>query len=385
MPRIAIIAGEVSGDLLGAGLIQAIHKTHPEIQFEGIAGDAMKAAGCKAFYPAEDLAVMGLTEVLKDLPRLLNIKKVVVSNWVKKPPDLFIGIDAPDFNLRVASSLKQAGIPTVHYVSPSVWAWREGRVKGIAKAVDNLLCLLPFEPKYYQNTTVNAEFIGHPMADAITPKNKNDLKDLPQNPLIAILPGSRSGEINKLAIPFILTIAELAKKFPKAEFCIPVAKTKFKSTIENLVKEYAPGVPVELLDGQADKLLSRADLALVASGTAALETMLYGCPMVVAYRMAASTFWILDVTNSLKTEYFSLPNILAGKELVKEVMQKEMTVDNLVSEVSRLITDADRTRLMRHEFINLHAILRQDTNSKVANIVLDLLEMQNVQAQQYSN
>jgi len=378
MPRIAIIAGEVSGDLLGAGLIQEIRRTHPDVNFEGIAGDAMQAAGCEAFYPADDLAVMGLTEVLKDLPRLLKIKKDVLNRWLQNPPDLFIGIDAPDFNLRVAKTLKAAGVHTVHYVSPSVWAWREGRVNSIAKAVDNLLCLLPFEPEYYKDTTVQASFIGHPMADAITPRQLTEIQGLPNNPLIAVLPGSRTGEINKLAIPFFQTIAELAKSYPKARFSIPVAKAKFKHKIENLLQEHAPGVPVELLDGQADKLLSQADLALVASGTAALETMLYGCPMVVAYRMASSTYWLLDVTNSLKTKYFSLPNILAEKELVKEVMQKEMTLKNLVYEMSRLLDDEKRTMAMRLEFIRLHEILRQDTNSKVASIILDLLEKQNV-------
>ena len=378
MLRIAIIAGEVSGDLLGAGLIKAIHKTHPNIKFEGIAGDAMQAAGCETFYPADDLAVMGLTEVIKDLPRLLKIKKTMLKHWLANPPDLFIGIDAPDFNLRVAKVLKQAGIHTVHYVSPSVWAWREGRVKTIAKAVDTLLCLLPFEPEYYKNTSVQADFIGHPMADAIAPNADSEIQKLPRNPLIAVLPGSRSGEIKKLAIPFIQTIGELAKRYPTAKFSIPVAKPKFKKPLEKLLCQYAPGVPVELLDGQADMLLSKADLALIASGTAALETMLYGCPMVVAYRMAASTYWLLDITNSLKTKYFALPNILAGEELVKEVMQKHMTVTNLTDEMSRLIEDESRTAKMRHEFIRLHTILKQDTNSKVATIVLDLLKENDV-------
>ena len=373
MLRIAIIAGEVSGDLLGAGLIQAIRKTHPDVQFEGIAGEAMQRAGCEAIYPADDLAVMGLTEVLKDLPRLLAIKKAVLKRWIENPPDLFIGIDAPDFNLRVAKEMKAAGVHTVHYVSPSVWAWREGRVKSIERAVDNLLCLLPFEPKYYKDTSVQADFIGHPMADTIALKNSSDIKSLPNNPLIAVLPGSRSGEINKLAIPFIKTIAELAKRYPEAEFSIPVAKPKFKQLLENLLREHAPGVPVELLNGQADELLAKADLALVASGTAALETMLYGCPMVVAYRMASSTYWLLDVTKAFKTKYFSLPNILAGEELVKEVMQHDLTVDNLFKEVSRLMDDSQRTSDMRHQFIDLHKVLKQDTNSKVAKIVLDLL------------
>ena len=377
MPRIAIIAGEVSGDLLGAGLIQAIHNIRPDIHFEGIAGDAMQAAGCEAFYPADALAVMGLTEVLKDLPRLLKIKKNVVNRWITNPPDLFIGIDAPDFNLRVAKALKQAGIHTVHYVSPSVWAWREGRVKSIEKAVDNLLCLLPFEPRYYKETTVKAEFIGHSMADAILPKDVSDIKNLPSNPLVAVLPGSRSGEINKLAIPFVQAIAELAKKYPKARFSIPVAKPKFKTKLQTILDEHAPGVPVDLLDGQADKLLAKADLALVASGTAALETMLYGCPMVVAYRMAKSTYWLLNITNSLKTKYFSLPNILAGKELVKEVMQNDLTVENLVTEMANLLDDNQRTLAMRKEFLDLHLVLKQDTNTKVASIILDLLENQN--------
>ena len=373
MFRVGIIAGEISGDLLGAGLIKAVHKQHPDIVFEGIAGDAMRAAGCDAWYPSDELAVMGLTEVLKDLPRLLKIKKKVIQRWINDPPDLFIGIDAPDFNLRVAKELKSVGIHTAHYVSPSVWAWREGRVKTIEKAVDTLFCLLPFEPDYYKNTKVKAHFVGHPMADAIDLQVSASKFINFQAPHIAVLPGSRSGEIKQLAVPFIQTIATLAKRYPKARFTIPVAKAKFMTLLQLLVEQHAPGVPVTLINTHADKVLADADIALVASGTATLETMLYGVPMVVGYKLAASTAWLVTVTKALKTKYFSLPNILANKAVVPEVLQKELTVDNLVEELSSLIDSSEKVTSMRNEFLNLHKILQQNTNERVAEIVLNIL------------
>lgn len=374
MLRVGIIAGEISGDQLGAGLIKTVLKHNPEVKFEGIAGEAMQAAGCEVWYPADDLAVMGLTEVLKDLPRLLAIKKDVVARWIKNPPDIFIGIDAPDFNLRVAKQLKAAGIRTAHYVSPSVWAWREGRVNGIAKAVDDLFCLLPFEPQYYSKTTVNAYFVGHPLADAIAIKPVGSDAFDASAPHIAVLPGSRGGEIKKLAIPFIQSIALLATRYPQAQFSIPVAKPKFRPLLQSLLNEHAPEASVTLLDGQADALLAMADLALVASGTATLEAMLHGCPMVVGYRMAASTFWLVNVTKAIKTKYVSLPNILADKMLVPEILQKAMTPARLAEEISLLLDDPDKVSHMRSEFINLHKVLQQNTNERVAEIVLTQLQ-----------
>lgn len=377
MLRVGIVAGEISGDLLGADLIKAVHKIDPDIKFEGIAGDAMQAAGCEPWYKAEDLAVMGLTEVLKDLPRLLSIKKNVLQRWIKNPPDLFIGIDAPDFNLRLAKQLKAAGIHTAHYVSPSVWAWREGRVKTIEKAVNDLFCLLPFEPDYYKDTSVNAHFVGHPMADRIEPTPQIDERKNFQVPfkaaLIAVLPGSRSGEIDQLAQPFIQCVALLAKRYPKARFSIPLAKPKFKDRLQKLLERHAPGVPVSLLDGQASELLAEADVSLIASGTATLEAMLHACPMVVGYRVAASTAWLLNTTKALKTKYFSLPNILADKLLVSEVLQKELTPLRLANEISLLLEDPKKVSILKNEFKELHKILQQNTSERVADIILSQL------------
>jgi len=318
--RIGIIAGELSGDF----------------------------AGCNAWYAANELAVMGLSEVLKDLPRLLKIKKDVLNRWLLNPPDLFIGIDAPDFNLRVAKKLKAAGIKTAHYVSPSVWAWREGRVKSIAKAVDELFCLLPFEPMYYQKTSVQAHFVGHPMADNINPRVLfSDATDIPnENPHIAILPGSRQGELKYLAKPFIQTITLL------------------------VLNQYAAGIQVNLSSGTVDALLSEADIALIASGTATLQAMLHTCPMVVAYKMSPITIGLLRLFKAFKAKHFSLPNILADKELVPELLQKDVTPKNLSQRIIDLLDNKQKIRSMQENFLNLHQVLQQNTNTKVADIIL---------------
>jgi len=372
MSRVGIIAGEVSGDLLGAGLINALLAHNPTIQFEGIAGAGMQAAGCEAWYDSDELAVMGLTEVLKDLPRLLKIKKEVIRRWRLKPPDIFIGIDAPDFNLGVEKQLKQEGIATAHYVSPSVWAWRENRINTIEKAVDDLFCILPFEPDYYSDTRVQAHFVGHPMADAISIKpmvgniNNEAFK-------IAILPGSRASEIAKLAKPFFQCIAILAQRYPTASFYIPLAKERYRSQLESLLKQFAPGVPVKIQQGQTSEILSQSDIALIASGTATLEAMLNACPMVVAYRMAASTSFLLRISKSIKTRYFSLPNIIANKELVTEILQEDVNAKRLSDEISILLDNAEKRKKMCSEFSGLHTILKQNANNRVAEIILNRL------------
>lgn len=373
MLRIGIIAGEVSGDLLGAGLMRSVLAMNPDVKFEGIAGEAMQEAGCDTWFPSDNLAVMGLTEVLKDLPRLLSIKKQVVSRWMQNPPDLFIGIDAPDFNLRVARQLKNAGIHTMHYVSPSVWAWRAGRIKTIEKAVNDLFCLLPFEPEYFKNTTVKAHFVGHPKADVIEINSNVTRSDISQAPAIAVLPGSRNSELQKLAIPFLQSIGLIAERFPLAKFSIPLAKKSFESNLRTLANQHAPHANIEMLYGQTDNILANSDIALVASGTATLETMLHACPMVVAYRMAASTVWFLKITKSLKTRYFSLPNILADKELVPEILQNDVTPARLSSEIISLLEHPEKNQTMRNEFNRLHKILKQNTNQRVAELVMQQL------------
>lgn len=379
MFRIGIIAGEVSGDLLGAGLMRSVLEKESGVIFEGIAGPQMQEAGCKAWFQADELAVMGITEVFKDLPRLLSIKKHVVQRWLENPPDLFIGIDAPDFNLRVAKILKLAGIHTMHYVSPSVWAWREGRVKGIEKAIDDLFCLLPFEPDYYSNTTVNAHFVGHPMADKIE-LSERDSQPCPDGAIgenmtckIAILPGSRQGEINKLAQPFLQAVHLLASRFPNAEFTVPAAKEKLIPELEKYAKDYAPGVPVKIVNGNAGDVLKNSDIALIASGTATLEAMLHHCPMVVGYRMAGSTAALLNLSKAIKTKYFALPNILANEMLVPEIMQNELSPQRLFVEVKSLIENFDQRKAMQNRFVELHKVLKQNTNEQVANIVIDNL------------
>ncbi|NNC97842.1 MAG: lipid-A-disaccharide synthase [Gammaproteobacteria bacterium] len=374
MQRVGIIAGELSGDLLGAGLIKAILSRYPDVKFEGIAGPHMQQANCEAWYAADDLAVMGLSEVVSHLPRLLSIKKNVIKRWQSNPPDLFIGIDAPDFTLRVAKVLKQSGVHTMHYVSPSVWAWREGRVKGIAKAVDDLFCLLPFEPEYYSETNVTAHFVGHPMADKIQNKEINPNKDTSGAFQIAVLPGSRQGELNKLAIPFLQTVAILAKRYPQASFHIPAAKETFIPFLEKLILRHAPQAAIVIEKANAGQILAQSDCALIASGTATLEAMLHHCPMVVGYQLARSTAFLLRMTNALKTRYFALPNILANQSLVAEIIQNELTPQRLSAEIIQLLENSDKRLAMQQEFKQLHAVLQQNTDNKVASIVIKQLQ-----------
>lgn len=380
MKRIAIIAGEPSGDVLASRLILELKKQCPDLVFEGIAGPEMQAAGCTSLFPMETLSVMGLTEVLKHLPELLSIRKQLVRHWCNNPPDLFIGVDAPDFNLPLAKKLHKQAIPTVHYVSPSIWAWREKRVKKIRGNIDLMLTLFPFEVDFYSRNAVNAKFVGHPLADEIdfdqdpVPARRQLDLDV-QQPVLALLPGSRAGEIKRLASVFLPSAGRLQHWHQGLQVVIPVVNEKLQLLLEQLRGEYAPELEVTYLRGQSRILMQAADYILLASGTAVLEGMLSGRLMVAAYKVSGLTWWLLKTFRLLKVKYVTLPNHLAGEELVPEILQDELTEDRLVAEVEALfILPAERRHYIMQQFRTHHAALRCHASVNAANAILEYFD-----------
>ncbi|EHU0382643.1 lipid-A-disaccharide synthase [Vibrio cholerae] len=373
--RIGIVAGELSGDTLGEGFIKAIRARYPDAEFVGIGGPKMNALGCQSLFDMEELAVMGLVEVLGRLPRLLKVKAELVKYFTANPPDVFVGIDAPDFNLRLELSLKQAGIKTVHYVSPSVWAWRQNRIHGIAAATHLVLAFLPFEKAFYDKFNVPCEFIGHTLADSI-PLASDQLAARQllgldeQRRWLAVLPGSRGSEMKMLAEPFIATCQKLQARYPDLGFVVALVNAKRRAQFEQAWQQVAPELNFVLVDDTARNVITAADAVMLASGTVALECMLLKRPMVVGYRVNAFTAFLAK--RLLKTPYVSLPNILAGEELVKELLQDHCTVDNLYHEVSRLL-ESDNQALM-DKFTEMHQWIRKDADQQAAQAVLNLIQ-----------
>jgi lipid-A-disaccharide synthase len=380
MTRIGIVAGETSGDLLGAGLIEAIRQRIPDAEFEGIAGPQMIAAGCRALYPSERLSVMGLAEVLGQLRELLSIRRAVAEHFTADPPDVFIGVDAPDFNLGLERRLKHAGIRTVHYVSPSVWAWRQRRVKKIASCVDLMLTLFPFEAQFYRLHNVPVRFVGHPLADAIPMKTdragaRNRLSLSPQATIVALLPGSRRSEAARLTERFVRTAADLtaADSGRSFQFVIPAASRSVRAIVESAVQRVGVELPLQIVDGRSRDVMEAADAVLLASGTAALEAMLLKRPMVVAYRVSPITYWILRVFRMMKVPYFSLPNLLAGRALVTELIQDQAQPQRMVEELRHLIDHPETSARLQSVFADIHQSLRRNASDAAADAVLELI------------
>ncbi|MGL0942521.1 lipid-A-disaccharide synthase [Vibrio vulnificus] len=373
--RIGIVAGELSGDTLGEGFIKAIKAVHPDAEFVGIGGPKMIAQGCQSLFDMEELAVMGLVEVLGRLPRLLRVKAELVRYFTENPPDVFVGIDAPDFNLRLELDLKNAGIKTVHYVSPSVWAWRQKRIFKIAKATHLVLAFLPFEKAFYDKFNVPCEFIGHTLADAIPLESDKaparELLGLEQDKQwLAVLPGSRGSELKMLSQPFIETCKKLKQVFPDLGFVVALVNQKRREQFEQAWKEYAPELDFKLVDDTARNVITASDAVMLASGTVALECMLLKRPMVVGYKVNAFTAFLAK--RLLKTQYVSLPNILSDSEWVKEYLQEACTPENLFAEVSNLLVSDNQTML--DKFAEMHHWIRKDADQQAANAVLKLIE-----------
>lgn len=377
--RIAIIAGEISGDILGASIIHALKARFPEATFYGIAGPRMTAAGCQAIESIEALSVMGLAEVIKELPRLLRLRTALVERLTQDRPDVVIGIDAPDFNLGLERRLRERGLTTVHVVSPTVWAWRQGRVKGIARSVDLMLCLFPFEPKFYAGHAVAAEYIGHPLADELddstTPQQGRRALGLAESDrTVAILPGSRGGELKYLAEPFAQAARWIADRAPDVRFVTPIAEPKLRVAMEQAIAAHAPGLDWTLLDGQSREAMRAADVVLLASGTATLECLLLGRPMVAAYRGSALTAWLMLRAGLLKTRHVSLPNLLAAEATVPEMLQEQCAPGPLGREVLALLTDAAARRRQLDQFTAVRHELRRHAAERAAAAIASLLQ-----------
>jgi lipid-A-disaccharide synthase len=374
---IGLVAGESSGDNLGAALIRAIRSAAPEARFVGVGGPAMQAEGCEAWAESSELAVMGLFEVLHHLPRLLRLRRAVRVRMRAAKPDVFVGIDAPEFNLNLAPALHAAGIRTVQYVSPQVWAWRRGRARRMARFLDVVLCLLPFERAVYEEVGLRAVFVGHPLADQLplAPDSASARSELglpAEAPVVAVLPGSRVGEVARLAADFAGAIAWLAGRRPCIRFVAPLADIRTRALFEQALLQHAPGIDVQLVDGRARTVLTAANVALVASGTATLETLLCKRPMVVAYRLGGLTAFALRGLGLLKAEYFAQPNLLAGRRVVPELAQGDVTPERLGREIERWLDQPDAVGELQTLFTAIHRQLKQDASATAAAAILTL-------------
>ncbi len=374
--RIGIIAGEASGDLLAAGLIDAIKARYPDAQFEGIAGPKMVASGCRAIYPAEKLAVMGLVEVLGRYRELRAIQCDIIRHFKKNPPDLFVGIDAPDFTLKVEYKLKQSGVKTAHYVSPSVWAWRSYRVKKIVRSVDMMLTLFPFEAAFYESHQVPVKFVGHPLADMIplqvdrmTARHSLALPE--EAEIIALLPGSRMSEVEALAETMLQTAQWCRQKRPNLHFVAPLATAATMQRFTEIAQSSGVGLTLTILQGQAREVMAAADVVLLASGTATLEAMLLKRPMVVTYRQPALTYAVAK--RLLTTPYVSLPNLLAQRQVVDELLQEQAQPERLGEALLSYLETPAKGVALRALFDDIHQQLRRGASGEAATTLLNLI------------
>jgi lipid-A-disaccharide synthase len=377
--RVGIVVGEASGDILGADLMAALQQKFPHIQFEGVAGPLMAAQGCKVLVASERLAVMGLFEVLGRLPELLSIRRYLKRYFLSNAPDVFVGVDAPDFNLPLEKYLRERGVLTVHYVSPSVWAWRQGRVKFVARCVNLLLTLLPFEAAFYRDHGVPVQFVGHTLADqvplveALPVSARAQLGMAPDGPVVAVLPGSRMSEVARLAPVFMQTMVWLQARIPGVRFIAPMATPRVRAHVEQLMRERALPFALELVDNQARLAMQAADVVLVASGTATLEAMLMKRPMVMAYKLSPLTYGLVRLFNLVKIRTFSLPNLIAGERLVPEFIQNAATPEALGQAVAMLLQDESRRRSLIARFGELHRQLRCNASERAAEAIVHLI------------
>lgn len=370
--RIYLVAGELSGDILGAGLMQALKRRHPDAEFRGIGGPRMLAEGLHSLYPLETLSVMGLVEVLKHLPELIKVRRHLRRDALAWQPDAMIGIDAPDFNLGLERQLRVAGIPTAHYVSPSVWAWRQGRVKSIAQSVDAMLTFLPFEAAFYARHDVPVAFVGHPLADELPLVNdrqaaRSALGLSPTAPLLALLPGSRSNEIRFLGPTFLDSVAWLRERIPDLQVIVPAASPARREELEALLANHPARDIVVLCDGESRQAMTAADAVLLASGTAALEAMLCHRPMVVAYKMAPATHWLAK--RMVKTDWISLPNLIAQEMLVPELVQDAASHEAIGAALLEWLDDDAKRQAMETRFADLHATLQRGASERAAEAI----------------
>ncbi len=373
--RIGLVAGEASGDLLGAGLIRAVRERVPEATFEGVAGPAMLAEGCEAWADADELAVFGLLEPLVHIPRLLKLRRTLVNRWKASPPDVFVGIDAPDFNLGLEKRLRKAGIRTTHYVSPSVWVWRAGRIETVREAADRVLCILPFEKKIYDDKGIDAVFVGHPKATSlptdINLESVREMLDIGDGAVVAVLPGSRVGEVTRLGPAFFRAAAMLAKQRQDLHFITPVASPKLRPLIEAQLDEMNVRNRFRLIDGDSIEAMSAADVVLLASGTAALESALLGKPTVAAYGIGKLSGALVRMIG-LHNKYFTIPNLIVDEPLIPEFIQEEVKADAMAQAVWELLQDPARRAEISRRFATLRDELALGADERAAEAVIEL-------------
>lgn len=379
----ALIAGEASGDLLGGDLIAALRRRFPEMQTVGIAGECMQAAGCRSLYPQERLSVMGLFEILGRLRELIGVRNQIIQQLIDDPPAVFIGIDAPDFNLVVAKALRRVGIPTVQYVSPTVWAWRRYRIRKIIDSVDLMLALFPFEAAYYEHTGLPVTFVGHPLADQI-PMNveKGPARDTlgltERGEFVAVLPGSRESEVRRCLPRMIAAAKWLKARKPKVQFLLPIAHHSLRPIAQVILDQQTFSDEIMLTDGKSRLVLTACDAAMVTSGTATLETMLLKKPMVVTYVAHPLTYRVLRPWMGANISYLALPNLLAGRALVPEVLQDDVTAESLGQPILRFLNDPALVATLMLEFSELHQQLRCGASERAAERIFELLKERGV-------
>ena len=371
---IGFVAGEASGDLLAAPVIAALRERLPEAQCAGIAGDRMIEAGAAAWWHVRELSVRGYAEVLRELPRLLQMRAALRDRLLAGRPAVMVGVDSPDFNLRLEMQLRAAGVPTVHYVSPSIWAWRPKRIEKVRRAADRVLLVFPFEQQIYDEAGIPATYVGHPLAsiipaqpDARAARARLGLGG--EEPLVALLPGSRRAEVEHIGPAFVEAAALMLRREPRLRFVLPVAEPRLRALLAPALAEAgAAAGSITLFAGRSHDCLEAADAALVASGTATLETALFGRPMVIAYRMPAASYWIMRQMGSVS--FVGLPNILAGEALVPELIQHEATPAKLAGALLGLLDDRPRCERLRDRFAAMHESLRRDTPRLAAEAIM---------------